>query len=82
MACPLVRGDNLGAIASGLSYGHVDKHGIIYCSKNHYIWCLLERSWVQMGTSKICVPKYQGPELQCLLRVKEDLSVDFSGCEK
>ena len=23
-----------------------------------------------------------GPELQCLLRVKEDLSIDFSGCEK
>ena len=23
-----------------------------------------------------------GPELQCLLRVKEDLSTDFSGCEK
>ena len=23
-----------------------------------------------------------GPELQCLLRVKKDLSIDFSGCEK
>ena len=25
---------------------------------------------------------FQDPELQCLLRVKEDLSIDFSGCEK
>ena len=23
----------------------------------------------------------QVPELQCLLKVKEDLSIDFSGCE-
>ena len=39
-----------------------------------------------------CVPKLnknaflcnQGPELQCLVRVKEDLKLsnDFSGCEK
>ena len=28
MACPPVRGDNLRALASGLSYLHVDKHGI------------------------------------------------------
>ena len=24
----------------------------------------------------------QGPESQCLLKVTEDLSIDFSGCEK
>ena len=29
MGCPPVRGDNPGALASGLSYVHVDKHGII-----------------------------------------------------
>ena len=28
MGCPLVRGDNPGALASGLSYVQVDKHGI------------------------------------------------------
>ena len=28
MACPPVRGDNPRALASGLSYVHVDKHGI------------------------------------------------------
>ena len=32
MGCPPVRGDNPRALASGLSYVHVDKHGItIYC---------------------------------------------------
>ena len=29
MDCPPVRGDNLRALASGLSYVQVDKHGII-----------------------------------------------------
>ena len=29
MACPLVRGDNPRALASGLSYEQVDRHGII-----------------------------------------------------
>ena len=28
MACPPVRGDNLRALASGLSYVQVDRHGI------------------------------------------------------
>ena len=28
MGCPPVRGDNLRALASGLSYVQVDKHGI------------------------------------------------------
>ena len=28
MGCPHVRGDNPRAVASGLSYVHVDKHGI------------------------------------------------------
>ena len=28
MGCPSVRGDNPGALASGLSYVQVDKHGI------------------------------------------------------
>ena len=28
MACPSARGDNPRAVASGLSYVHVDKHGI------------------------------------------------------
>ena len=28
MGCPSVRGDNLRALASGLSYVQVDKHGI------------------------------------------------------
>ena len=28
MGCPPVRGDNPGALASGLSYVQVDKHGI------------------------------------------------------
>ena len=28
MSCPPVRGDNLRALASGLSYVQVDKHGI------------------------------------------------------
>ena len=28
MGCPHVRGDNSRALASGLSYVHVDKHGI------------------------------------------------------
>ena len=28
MACPPVHGDNPRALASGLSYVHVDKHGI------------------------------------------------------
>ena len=28
MGCPPVRGDNPPALASGLSYVHVDKHGI------------------------------------------------------
>ena len=28
MGCPLVRGDNPRVLASGLSYGRVDKHGI------------------------------------------------------
>ena len=30
MGCPPVRGNNTRAVASGLSYGQVDKHGIIY----------------------------------------------------
>ena len=29
MGCPPVRGDNLRALASGLSYVQVDRHGII-----------------------------------------------------
>ena len=29
MACPPERGDNQRALASGLSYVHVDKHGTI-----------------------------------------------------
>ena len=28
MGCPLVRGDNPRALASGLSYVQIDKHGI------------------------------------------------------
>ena len=28
MGCPPIRGDNPRALASGLSYGQVDKHGI------------------------------------------------------
>ena len=32
MACPPVRGDNPRALASGLSYVHVDKHGITILS--------------------------------------------------
>ena len=28
MCCPPVRGDNPRALASGLSYVHVDKHGV------------------------------------------------------
>ena len=28
MGCPPVRGDNPRALASGLSYVHVDKHGL------------------------------------------------------
>ena len=30
MGCPLVRGDNPRALANGLSYVHVDKHGITF----------------------------------------------------
>ena len=30
MGCPHVRGDNTRALASGLSYVQVDKHGIIF----------------------------------------------------
>ena len=26
------------------------------------------------------MPRDLGPELQCLLKVKQDLSIDFSGC--
>ena len=41
MACPPVRGDNPRALASGLSYGQVDKHDkciyILYTTnKNHF----------------------------------------------
>ena len=32
VVCPHVRGDNQRAIASGLSYVHVDRHGIIIIS--------------------------------------------------
>ena len=47
MACPPVRGDNPRALASGLSYVHVEKHGItitntIYISVDlvsHEIFC-------------------------------------------
>ena len=35
MGCPPVRGDNPRALASGLSYVQVDKHGIT--SLYHYI---------------------------------------------
>ena len=40
MGCPLVRGDNPRALASGLSYVQVDKHGIIIlCHLYQYSPC-------------------------------------------
>ena len=40
MVCPYVRGDIPRAIASGLSYVHVDRHGIINISPplSAYTW--------------------------------------------
>ena len=35
MGCPPVRGDNPRALARGLSYVHVDKHGIIILYHQH-----------------------------------------------
>ena len=35
MGCPPVRGDNPRALASGLSYVQVDKHGIIILYHPH-----------------------------------------------
>ena len=35
MGCPPVRGDNLGALASGLSYVQVDKHGLTILYHQH-----------------------------------------------
>ena len=35
MGCPPVRGDNPRALASGLSYVHVDKHGITILYHQH-----------------------------------------------
>ena len=35
MGCPPVRGDNPRALASGLSYVQVDKHGIIILYQQH-----------------------------------------------
>ena len=37
MGCPPVRGDNPRALASGLSYVHVDKHGITFLYHNFFI---------------------------------------------
>ena len=58
MGCPPVRGDNPRALASGLSYVHVDKHGIIY---NTYISVDLAhhemfRAKVGKGGIKLVVP--------------------------
>ena len=46
MGCPPVRGDNPRALASGLSYVQVDKHGILFHTTyisvdlaNHEIFC-------------------------------------------
>ena len=36
MGCPPVRGDNPRALASGLSYVHVDKHGITTLYPHHH----------------------------------------------
>ena len=42
MGCPPVRGDNPRALASGLSYVHVDKHGItILCHLHQCRHCTL-----------------------------------------
>ena len=38
MDCPPVRGDNLRALASGLSYVQVDKHGITILYHLHQCW--------------------------------------------
>ena len=35
MGCPPVRGDNPRALASGLSYVHVDKHGLTILYHQH-----------------------------------------------
>ena len=42
MACPPVRGDNSRALASGLSYVQVDKHGITisYDHAHHTLFVL------------------------------------------
>ena len=45
MGCPPVRGDNPRALASGLSYVQVDRHGTTYISVHHYI----SRAKVGMG---------------------------------
>ena len=41
MACPPERGDNPRALASGLSYVQVDKHGItiLYDHAHHKLFC-------------------------------------------
>ena len=39
MVCPPVRGDNPRALASGLSYVQVDKHGITTCILYHLHQC-------------------------------------------
>ena len=41
MGCPTVRGDNPGALASGLSYVQVDKHGITIYDLYHLHQCRL-----------------------------------------
>ena len=37
MGCPPVRGDNPRALASGLSYVQVDKHGITILYHHHHV---------------------------------------------
>ena len=42
--------------------------------------CIVDTVHILLYTHLIS--KDQGPELKCHLRAKEDLSIDFSGCEK
>ena len=42
MGCPPVRGDNPRALASGLSYVQVDKHGITILYHHHYMLKLVK----------------------------------------
>ena len=84
MGCPPVRGDNLRALASGLSYVEVDKHGIISLYHLHQcrpctsrdMLCLSWLGWyikLSPCSTKLSL-KFQQPIKTKMLKI-EDLCV-------